>query len=313
MNKFKLACFIACLTLSLVVFTGLIDQQVAAAKSKEVSISPPTLLAQASQPEEKIELITKFPELSGEADLPFSFDVELSYKGGEQRKLFDFHTEGPPDWLVDVRSSGYGAQKIIPSIYLDPKATYPEKITVVAQGLPWKLPEPGEYIIRLEVAEASTGEPKNSIEFKAIVTGRTDFIVKTKTERLNIKAKAGEYSYFPIIVTNLGTTVLDKVTSSSKKPEEWSVTFKPEKLESLSQDYSEEVEVAIKPPSKTIAGDYMVTLKFDSDPRPSVTELPELDIRVTVSTPTKWGWIGVGIVIAVIAGLAVTFTRLGRR
>jgi uncharacterized membrane protein len=163
------------------------------------------------------------------------------------------------------------------------------------------------------VAEANTGEPKNSIEFKAIVTGRTDFIVQTKTERLNIKAKAGEYSYFPIVVTNLGTTILDKVTFSSKKPEEWSVTFKPEKLESLSQDYSEEIEVAIKPPSKTIAGDYMITLEFDSDPRPSVTELPELDIRVTVSTPSKWGWIGAGIVIAVIAGLAVTFTRLGRR
>ena len=91
------------------------------------------------------------------------------------------------------------------------------------------------------------------------------------------------------------------------------INIQSKKTESLGTDHSREIEVAIKPPSGTIAGDYMITLEFDSDPRISVSELPELDIRVTVSTPSKWGWIGLGIVIAVIAGLAVVFTRLGRR
>jgi len=73
-----------------------------------------------------------------------------------------------------------------------------------------------------------------------------------------------------------------------------------------------EIEVTVKPPSKTIAGDYMTTLKFDADPELS-TAPPELEIRVTVSTPTKWGWIGAGIIAAVIAGLVVGFRRFGRR
>jgi uncharacterized membrane protein len=38
-----------------------------------------------------------------------------------------------------------------------------------------------------------------------------------------------------------------------------------------------------------------------------------IDVRVTVLTPTIWGWVGIGIVVLVIAGLAVMFMRLGRR
>jgi uncharacterized membrane protein len=304
MNKLKLACFGACIALCLAIFSGLINSQ--AIVKAEGQVSPPG--------EEKIELDCKYPEISQEAELSFYFSVGLSYKGGEQKKLFDFYTEGPPGWSVYVQSTSYGeTPSIIPSMYLDPKATYPETMRVVAGKAPWDLPEPGEYTFKFRVAEASTGSPEASIELKAIVTGRSDFLVKTTSGRLDIKAKAGEDSYLPVTVINIGTTVLDKVTFSSSKPGDWSITFKPEKIESLSPDSSEEIEVAIKPPPKTIAGDYMVTLKFDSDPRPSVTELPELDIRVTVSTPSHWGWIGVGIVIAVIAGLAVTFTRLGRR
>ena len=304
MNKLKLACLVACIALCLGIFSGLVNSQAKVEAEEEQTLPS----------EEEIEVFAKFPELSGQAESPFSFAVELSYKGGEERKLFNFYIEGPADWEVSVRSGAYGeAEKVIPSIYLDPKATYPEQITVVAYGLPWKLPEAGEYIIRLKVAEAGTGEPKNDIRLKAIVTGRSDFIVRTTSGRLDIKAKAGESSYLPIAVTNIGTTILDKVTFSSSRPEGWSITFEPEKIESLSPDSSEEVEVAIKPPSKIIAGDYPVTLKFDSEPKPSVTELPELDIRVTVGTSTKWGWIGAGIVIAVIAGLVVGFRQLGRR
>ena len=127
-----------------------------------------------------------------------------------------------------------------------------------------------------------------------------------------MKARAGQEAYLPIVITNTGTAALDKITFSSSKPAGWSITFKPEKIEALAPGDEQEVEVAIKPPPNTIAGDYMATLRFDGDPKPSV-EPPNLDIRVTVTTPVKWGWIGVGIIIAVIAGLVATFTRLGRR
>ena len=39
----------------------------------------------------------------------------------------------------------------------------------------------------------------------------------------------------------------------------------------------------------------------------------ELQIRVSVLTPTIWGWVGILIVLAVIAGLGMMFRILGRR
>ena len=93
--------------------------------------------------------------------------------------------------------------------------------------------------------------------------------------------------------------------------ERWSITFKPDELEGLKPMEEQEVDVTIKPPAKTITGDYMITLRTNSDPLTSRS--PELRIRVTVGTSTKWGWIGAGIIVAVIAGLVVGFRKLGRK
>ena len=38
-----------------------------------------------------------------------------------------------------------------------------------------------------------------------------------------------------------------------------------------------------------------------------------LDIRVTVETPPIWGFVGIGLIIATLAGLAWVFRRFGRR
>ena len=300
MNKFKLASLAACLILALAIFSGLITQATAVAQSGE----------QTSLPEANIELETKYPVLSGTADTVFEFEVKINYTGGDKPREFDLSAKGPVGWVAFIQQSSYESKEIS-AIRLEPTG-YAESVLVKAAAPPWELPDPGEYIIVLEVEEADSGEPKNSLELKVKITARYDFSVETTTGRLNIKGKAGEESYLPITIINTGTATLDKITFSSSKPEDWRITFKPDKIESLDSGDKREVEVTVKPPAKTIAGDYMTTLKFDGNPKPS-TDLPELDIRVAVSTPTKWGWIGVGIVIAVIAGLAVTFTRLGRR
>ena len=312
MNKFKLVSLMACLILCLVLFSGLISQQAAMAKSEQVNGASLISSEQASPPEEKIELSTKYPAVSGPADTVFKFEVDLNYVG-EETRYFEFSLEKPTDWLALVQKSAY-AEEQIPGLNLEPTIYTPEKVVVVVIAPFWLYPEPGEYTIRLE---AAAEEIKGSIDLTARITARYGFSVETATGRLNIKATSGKESYLPITITNTGTATLDKVTFYSSKPsgiagEEWSVTFKPDKIESLSPGDNREVEVTIKPPSKTIAGDYMTTLRFNSDPKPS-TELPKLEIRVAVGTSTKWGLIAVGIVVAVIAGLVVGFRQLGRR
>ena len=295
MNKFKVSCLLVSLVFSLAIFGALVNQPIVTAQ------------------EEKIELNSKYPIRPGPVDISFTFDVELLYSGGEEQRTFELSAEGPDGWLVSILQSAYEATEIS-AIRLDPTKPYPETIAVSASAPYWLFPEPGDYTITLK---AAAGEIEDSIDLTARVTARYDFLVRTETERLNVKATAGKESHLTVIITNLGTAPLNQITFRSVKPrvvagEAWSVNFDPDKIENLNPWDEREVEVVIKPPPKTIAGDYMTTLEFNSDPRTSI-EPPKLEIRVQVMGETSTIWIGIGIVVAVIAALYFVFRRFGRR
>jgi len=295
MNKFKVSCLLVSLVFSLAIFGALVNQPIVTAQ------------------EEKIELNSKYPIRPGPVDISFTFDVELLYSGGEEQRTFELSAEGPDGWLVSILQSAYEATEIS-AIRLDPTKAYPETIAVYASAPYWLFPEPGDYTITLK---AAAGEIEDSIDLTARVTARYDFLVRTETERLNVKATAGKESHLTVIITNLGTAPLNQITFRSVKPrvvagEAWSVNFDPDKIENLNPWDEREVEVVIKPPPKTIAGDYMTTLEFNSDPRTSI-EPPKLEIRVQVMGETSTIWIGIGIVVAVIAALYFVFRRFGRR
>jgi len=76
----------------------------------------------------------------------------------------------------------------------------------------------------------------------------------------------------------------------------------------LNADESKDIEVTITPPDKTIAGDYMLNFSVKSE-----NATNNIDVRVTVETPSIWGWIGIAIIVIVVIGVAVIFARLGRR
>ena len=137
--------------------------------------------------------------------------------------------------------------------------------------------------------------------------------ITTPDGRLNTEATAGQDNNFTIVITNTGSADLEKITvesQASNRPSGWTVSFKPEKIDSLKVGDSKEVTVTFRPSDKTIAGDYQMTI--DAQPE-SKYAYGSLQLRVTVLTPTIWGWVGVGIVILVIIALAVMFIRFGRR
>jgi len=111
-----------------------------------------------------------------------------------------------------------------------------------------------------------------------------------------------------IKLRNSGSADIESITFTSTKPEGWVITFNPEKVDVLEPGLAQDVDVVIEPAEKAIAGDYMITLKADSE-----ESSDKMELRVTVLTPTIWGWVGIGIVLVVIAGLAVLFRQLGRR
>jgi len=255
-------------------------------------------------PEEKLELICKYPTFEGKSGDSFTFEVELKWLGSEARTFDLALIDVPPRWSAMIMA-GYPEKKIS-VIGLEPEMEYPEGVKVEFAPLFGELPEPGDYTVTLEL---SSGDIKEAIELKAVVTTVYRFAFYTATGRLNTEVTAGEENHLSIIAANTGQAVIGKIDLLSSKPSGWTITFSPDEVESLEPGLAQEVDVIIKPPAKTITGDYMVTMQAitkDLSPR-------EIELRVTVLTPTVWGWVAILIVLVVIAGLGVIFWRLGRR
>jgi len=262
-------------------------------------IFPPAVLAQ----EETIELTTPYTRLEGKSGASFEFEVTLNYTGSETR-LFNLSATGPQGWTTYITPS-YPKDKMIRDIMLEPRATSTSKISVYAAPPSWLMPEPGEYQITVE---AASGEIKGTINLTAIITATYDMALTTPDGLLSTKATAGKDNYFTLLVENTGSGTIENITFSSNKPKEWTTEFSPQKIDSLAGGGSQTVEVNIKPGAKAIAGDYEVKITANA-----AQSTDYVSIRVTVETPTVWGWVGVAIIVLVVAGLAFVFMQFSRR
>ena len=171
--------------------------------------------------------------------------------------------------------------------------------------------DPGEYPVTLRVFNESVSR---SIELKAVITAKYSIQITTPDGRLNTEATANKESLFIMTITNTSTDTLEQIELSSSlrgSPAGWEITFDPKEIDSLASGEDQEVKITIKPPQKTISGDYEVNITAKPDKKYDVED--SIDVRVTVVTATIWGWVGVIIVVLVIIGLIVMFLRLGRR
>ena len=258
---------------------------------------------------EKIELSCQYPVLSSYAGLTYTYDISVAYSGSKESKIFDLKATVPQGFNFTI-SPGYGDGKEIAAMRLDPTKSYPENIKLTVRPYAWKIPAPGEYPITFEV---SSGTLKSTLNLKAIVTANFDLKLATPDGRLNTEATAGQDNQFTVVLANIGSGDLEKLTIETKAkdwPQGWTVTYKPDKIDSLKSGDTKEIQVTIRPSDKTIAGDYMMSVESEPESRQAYANL---QVRVTVLTPTIWGWVGVGIVVLVVIALAIMFIRFGRR
>ena len=94
----------------------------------------------------------------------------------------------------------------------------------------------------------------------------------------------------------------------SFKPENWKVEFTPENIDIIEPGDLKQVEVAITPYEEALVGDYSISVNVEGEKASKIIEF-----RTTVKASAAWGWIGIGIIVAVIAGLFGIFRWLGRR
>ena len=274
-----------------------------------LAVNPPgTTLAQDGDGvikiEEKIEVQTGFPSMETIAGGELVFEVEFRYTGFEPRE-FQLKTTAPNGWEVYL-TPRYEKERKVKAANLKPSLSYGDTLRVVVNPPFWPLPEPGEYKITVE---AVSGELSGIAELTAVITAKYILTVAPETERYNTTVKVGEDNVFSVKVQNLGTAPIDNIKFTPTKPEGWAIEFTPDKIDILEAIDEQKVDVNIKPPPKTIAGDYVISLEASG--KQAVTR--KIDIRVTVESPTIWGWVGVGVILLVIAGLVVIFMRFSRR
>jgi len=303
MIRSRVVRYLLCLGLCLAMLGGLIGGGIALA-TQESNIGSFSLLPnQEPEPPDVLELSCKYPVLRGVSGHVFEFNVEAKYLGKKDR-VFDFSWEEPSQWMVSIMEK-YGKEEI-ESFTMKTFEPVPPEFKLSFGPAAGYEPEPGEYLLTLT---AVSEEVKATVELKAVVTARYDFTMLTATGRLNTEVTAGEDNHLSIVLINRGSVSVEDITFTSSKPEGWDITYEPDIVESLGAGLVQEVDVIITPPRKTIAGDYGINLTSTCDPDLS----DSIEIRVTVETPSIWGWVGIVIVVVVIAGLAVLFRQLGRR
>lgn len=297
--------YLLCFLLLFGILGGLVGDRAVLAAEKSSGGSFLSAVNQEEPPaEEKLELVCKYPTFEGNSGDSFDFDVDLKWLGSTARTFDLAILDVPPKWDVSIVAGAYDRE--IPAIGLTARMKYPESVKVNFAPFPGELPEPGEYVITLE---ASSGDIKEAVKLKAVVTTLYRFYFATATERLSAEVTAGEENHLAVMVGNTGQGVIEEITFTSTTPSGWSIKFNPEEVESLQPGRAHEVDVVIKPPAKTISGDYSVTMSAISMGMP----IRRIELRITVLTPTIWGWVAIIIVLVVIAGLGVMFRRLGRR
>jgi len=141
-----------------------------------------------------------------------------------------------------------------------------------------------------------------------VVTGKYEIELTTPSGRLNTDITAGREKTVDLQVTNNGTAAIRDVKLSGEMPPNWEITFEQETIQKIEPGESAVVQATIKASDDAIAGDYVANLKAEAPEASS-----EATYRISVETPVVWGFVGVLIILAVIAGLYYLFRKYGRR
>jgi uncharacterized membrane protein len=246
-----------------------------------------------------IKVSSQYPVLGAGSGQTLKFTVDLKNETNKPLPT-SLVAQAPQGWAVRFKPQ-FGDQQIS-SIQLKENGSETLSVEIDTPAAA----EAKEYPVTIQ-ARAGAFEASTSV--KVSLKGTQDLKMGSLAGTLNTSVTAGTKASIDFVVGNAGTAPIRNLGFVTKKPsDKWTVDFKPDKIDSLGPGEVKQIKMEILAPDRTIAGDYMLTLTANSAEANKSAEF-----RVTVSTPTIWGWIGFGIVGLVVIGLAVVFFRLGRR
>ena len=213
--------------------------------------------------------------------------------------MFDLSAQGPTGWEINFKPAY--ESKYISSLRIKSK----QSTTVAVEVKPAMGAEAGEFPFNIRV---SSGDAKGEAALMVILTGTYDLDVGTASGLLSLEARQGKPANVSFYVKNTGSADNHNIKFMSFKPENWKVEFNPESIDVIEAGQFKQVELTITPYEDALIGDYSVSVNVEGEKASKAIEF-----RTTVKASSAWGFIGIGIIVVVIAGLFGLFRWLGRR
>jgi Predicted membrane protein len=244
----------------------------------------------------RTELTTDQPNMQGHSDSTFTFSATLRNRTAE-KQTYALAAEAAAGWDVTF-SDGSNS---VTSVEVD--ANGEKTITISAK--PPESVQAGTYDIPVSASNNST---TGSTTVEAVVTGTYDLQLSTSNNLLSTDVTAGSTRKLDLVVTNKGSAELKQVAMTAENPTDWEVTFEPSTIPSIKPGETQHVQATIKADKKALAGDYVVNINAASPEKSA-----DAQFRVAVKSSVLWGWIGIVIILAVIAAIYGLFRKFGRR
>jgi uncharacterized membrane protein len=258
--------------------------------------SLPIKVTVAEQGTYRSELTSDQPNLQGHTDSDFTYSLKLNNRTAE-KQTYALSAEVPQGWDARFQSGGNN----ITSIEVEPNATQ----TITLRVSPAQKAAAETYRIPVRASNNTTSA---ELTLEAVVTGTYDIQLTTSDERLSASITAGGTRSVELIVKNNGSADLTNVNLTSTSPANWEVTFEPKTINVIKPGQSVPVTATIKSAKEALAGDYVLAMTASASEKST-----DAVFRITVKTSVLWGWVGVLIVLAVLAGMYWVIRKYGRR
>jgi uncharacterized repeat protein (TIGR01451 family) len=255
-------------------------------------------LSVGSEAPAKLSLKSRLPSLRGTPRSSFDYTVTVGNDSGKDLTVA-LSAQGPANFQTTF-TEGYGSNEIS-SIPIEAGQTKDIKVKVT----PPRDVKAGDYPVLVKVAsEGAAAELRLTLQ----ISGQGRLALSTKDGRLSGEAEVGKSAAYTLVVSNDGTAPIDEVEMSGTVPANWKVEFNPKTVQSVAPNEKKDVQVLVTPGDKAIAGDYVASFRANGR-----GESASADFRITVTTSTLWGIVGIGIIAIALLVLLGAVARFGRR
>jgi uncharacterized membrane protein len=156
---------------------------------------------------------------------------------------------------------------------------------------------------------ATSGDTTAKTQLALEVVGQPRLTIAGRDGLVSVAdAVAGQQRTVPVVISNDGTAAADNIELSGSGPGGWKVEFDKKTIDRIAPNQTADVNALITPTDKSLAGDYMATIRAGSRGETASTQF-----RVTVATSTTWGMVGFGIIAVALLLMFGAVARFGRR